>query len=50
MRRAIRVDHRLAVTLWRLATNVDLRTLAHFVWRWQIHLLRDRAGNVCGNN
>ena len=29
MRRAISVEHRVAITLWRLATNIDLRTLGH---------------------
>ena len=29
MRRSIAADHRVAITLWRLATNIEYRTLAH---------------------
>ena len=47
MRKAVRVEQRVAVTLWRLATNVEYRTIAHLFGvtkstAWQI------VNEVCG--
>ena len=47
LRSSIPVYHHIAISLWRLVTHVEYRTISH-LWCWHIKCLRDCASSVEG--